>query len=82
MNCHLYLREGIVYLPTMGKVAEGVYRGLEFVAVVSASDIGEIRRALNETFARGNPPADFVTVGGGSAGDRGEVGQAFRAACW
>ena len=60
MNCHLYLREGMVYLPTMGKVAEGVYRGLEPVAVVSASDIGEIRRALNETFARGNPPARLL----------------------
>ena len=60
MNCHLYLREGMVYLPTMGKVAEGVYRGLEPVAVVSASDIGEIRRALNETFARGNPPAQLL----------------------
>jgi hypothetical protein len=60
MNCHLYLREGMVYLPTMGKVAEGVYRGLEPVAVVSASDISEIRRALNETFARGNPPAQLL----------------------
>ena len=60
MNCHLYLRGGTVYLPTMGKVAEGVYRGVEPVAVVSASDIGGIRRALHETVARGNPPAQLL----------------------
>src|SRR5580704_18509428 len=60
MNCHLYLRGGTVYLPTMGKVAEGVYRGVEPVAVVSASDIGGIRRALHETVARGNPPAHLL----------------------
>jgi hypothetical protein len=29
MNCHLYLRRGTVYLPTMGKMNEGFYRGVE-----------------------------------------------------
>jgi hypothetical protein len=44
----------------MGKVAEGVYRGVEPVAIVSASDIGGMRRALHETVARGNPPAQLL----------------------
>jgi hypothetical protein len=40
MNCHLYLRRGNVYLPTMGKMDEGFYRGVEPVADVSASNTG------------------------------------------
>jgi hypothetical protein len=60
MNCHLYLRKGMVYLPTMGKIDEGIYRAVEPVAVVSASDIDGIRQALEETIARGNPTARLL----------------------
>jgi hypothetical protein len=55
MNCHLYLRSGTIYLPTMGKMDEGFYRAVEPVTLVSASDIDGIRRALQTTIARGNP---------------------------
>jgi hypothetical protein len=55
MNCHLYLRKGTVYLPTMGKMDEGFYRGVEPVVVVSASDIEGTRQALQAVMARGNP---------------------------
>jgi FAD/FMN-containing dehydrogenase len=55
MNCHLYFRKGTVYLPTMGKMDEGFYRGVEPVAVVSASNTQEVRQALRATIARGNP---------------------------
>lgn len=55
MNCHIYLRKGIVYVPTMGKMAKGFYRGVEPVAVVPASNTEALRRALAETIARGNP---------------------------
>jgi hypothetical protein len=55
MNCHLYLRSGKVYIPTMGKMDEGFYRAVEPVAVVSASDIDGIRAALQAAIARGNP---------------------------
>lgn len=55
MNCHIYLRNGIVYLPTMGKMDKGFYRGVEPVAVVAASNTETLRRALEETIARGNP---------------------------
>lgn len=55
MNCHIYLRNGIVYLPTMGKMEKGFYRGVEPVAVVPVSNAEALRRALAETLARGSP---------------------------
>jgi hypothetical protein len=55
MDCEIYLRKGTVYLPTMGKMDKGFYRGVEPVAVVSASDTEGIRQALQATIARGNP---------------------------
>jgi len=55
MDCELYLRNGTVYLPTMGKMDKGFYRGVEPVAVVSASNIDGVRQALQTTIARGNP---------------------------
>src|ERR1051325_5315973 len=55
MNCHLYLRNGTVYLPTMGVMDKGFYRGVEPVAVVSLTDIKTLREALIDTISRGNP---------------------------
>src|SRR5271168_5537056 len=55
MNCHLYLRRGMLYLPTMGKMDKGFYRGVEPVAVVSASNTEGVRQSLQATIARGNP---------------------------
>lgn len=55
VNCHLFLRKGTLYLPTMGKMEEGFYRAVEPVAVVSASNIEGVRQALRTTIARGNP---------------------------
>jgi hypothetical protein len=51
----IYLRKGTVYLPTMGKMDEGFYRGVEPVAVVSAANTEEVRQALRAAIARGNP---------------------------
>jgi hypothetical protein len=50
-----YLRKGIVYLPTMGKVEPGFYMHTEPVAVVPVSDTADLRRALADTLRRGNP---------------------------
>jgi hypothetical protein len=55
MNCHLYVRKDVMYLPTMGKMGEGFYRGVEPVAVVPASNTEGVRQALQVTIARGNP---------------------------
>jgi hypothetical protein len=62
MNCEveLYLRKGVVYVPTMGKMDEGFYRGVEPVAVVSASNTEEVRQALRATIARGNPAVPIL----------------------
>ena len=55
MNCHISLRNGIVYMPTMGKMAGGFYRGVEPVAVVPARNTEALRQALKATITRGNP---------------------------
>jgi hypothetical protein len=47
--------KGTLYLPTMGKMEEGFYRGVDPVAVVSASNVEGIRLALRTMIARGNP---------------------------
>jgi hypothetical protein len=60
MNCHLYLRSGTIYLPTMGKMDEGFYRAVEPVAVVSASDIDGTRKALQAAIVRGNPAVPIL----------------------
>jgi hypothetical protein len=60
MDCDVYLRKGILYLPTMGKMGEGFYRGVEPVAVVSVSNTSEVRQALQTTIARGNPTVPML----------------------
>ena len=55
MHCHVYLRKGTVYLPTMGEVEKGFYRGVEPVALVSVTNTKSLRQALLATIARGNP---------------------------
>ena len=55
MHCNLYLKKGIVYIPTMGQMGRGFYRGIEPVAIASASDTESLRQALRETINRGNP---------------------------
>ena len=63
MNCHIYLRKGTVFLPTMGKMDEGFYRGVEPVTAVAASDAAGVRRALQTTMARGNPTVPMLRRG-------------------
>lgn len=60
MYCDLCLRKGTVYLPTMGKMDKGFYRGVEPVAAVSASNTATLRQALAETIARGNPDVPML----------------------
>jgi hypothetical protein len=60
MNCHLYLRKGILYVPTMGKMDEGFYRGVEPVAVSSVSNSEGVRECLRGAIARGNPTVPIL----------------------
>ncbi len=56
----VYLRDGIVYLPTMGKMDKGFYRGVEPVTVLPASNGEELRQALRAMIARGNPDVPML----------------------
>ena len=50
-----YLRDGIVYVPTMARrKSEPIYTTIEPVAVVPLSNSEDVRRALLETVARKN----------------------------
>jgi hypothetical protein len=55
MNHHIYLKNGIVYMPTMGMMGKGFYRGVEPVAVVPVENTEALRQALKATIVRGNP---------------------------
>jgi hypothetical protein len=55
MDCTCYLREGKVYIPTLGKMDQGFYRVIEPVTVVDVSDTDALHAAFSETIARGNP---------------------------
>lgn len=48
-----YLRNGVVYVPTVGKQG-GVYTIIEPVAVMPVGDIERVRRAFRDTTARKN----------------------------
>lgn len=60
MYFSISLRDGVVYLPTMGRMDKGFYRGIEPVAVVSATNSDALRRALLDTMARGNPAVSML----------------------
>ncbi len=55
MNCEIYLRNGTVYVPTMGRVDKGFFLGIEPVAVVAVSETKSLHKAIAETIVRGNP---------------------------
>ena len=59
MDWHVYLKGNVVFVPTTGALDKGVYREIEPVAVVPLSNTEGVRRALQETIARGNPPAQY-----------------------
>jgi hypothetical protein len=63
MHCHIYLRKGMVIIPTSGSVHRGLHRDVEPVAAVAASDTDAVRRALLDTIARGNPLTAYYSRG-------------------
>jgi hypothetical protein len=63
MNCEIYLRNGTVYVPTMGKMDKGFFRGVEPVAVASVSNTGALQQALQAAIARGNPDVPMLKRG-------------------
>jgi len=58
MHFSLYLRNGIAFVPTTGRVIPGgPYRDMEPVAVAPVSNAEAVRQALRAAISRGNPPA-------------------------
>ena len=60
MYFSISLRGGVVYVPTMGQMSKGFYRGIEPVAVVSVTNTETLREALLATLARGNPTVPML----------------------
>ncbi|HEX5229571.1 MAG TPA: hypothetical protein VFW44_17790 [Bryobacteraceae bacterium] len=63
MRWHVYLKGHVVFVPTTGRLDEPIYREMEPVAVLPISDAEGVRRALEATIARGNPPAPRYSAG-------------------
>jgi hypothetical protein len=55
MLCTCYLRKGIVYVPTLGRVGRAHYRVVEPITVTPVSQTSDLRDAFREAIARGNP---------------------------
>lgn|SRR5579862_240159 len=55
MYLSLYLRRGMIYIPTMGLNTAGYYSSVDPVAVAPVSDTIALRRAFQEAIMRGNP---------------------------
>lgn len=55
MLLHGYLRNGIVYVPTVAKLTTGAYLDIDPVAVESVANAISLRRAFLEANARSNP---------------------------
>jgi hypothetical protein len=55
MYVHFYLRQGVVYVPTVGKMGQGFYRDIEPVAAISVTDKEALRRIIAAKLTEGNP---------------------------
>jgi hypothetical protein len=63
MMLHAYLRNAIIYVPTVVKLQTGAYMDVDPVAVVPVANTDGLRRALLDAIARKNaivppPPKD------------------------
>ena len=56
MDYHVYLRKGLVFVPTTGRVEKGLLRDIEPVSAISISNAEGVRQALLAAITRGNPP--------------------------
>jgi len=63
MHFTCYLRKGTVYIPTLGQMGKGFYRGIEPTAVASVSDTAHLKRAILDTIAHGNPAVPVMPGG-------------------
>jgi hypothetical protein len=55
MTWHIYVRKGMVFVPTVARTEAGFYMDIEPVEVAAAADLGAIQLAVKSAVARGNP---------------------------
>ena len=55
MLWHVYLRKGIVFVPTVARTQAGYYLDIEPVAAISATDAEAVRDVVKQAITRGNP---------------------------
>ena len=55
MLMQLYLRNGMVYLPTVAQTEAGYHMDIDPVDVVSVTDTKILQRAIKEALSKGNP---------------------------
>lgn len=55
MLSHLYLRNGMVYVPTVAQTEAGFYMDIEPVRVIPANDFKALQSAIVEAICKGNP---------------------------
>jgi hypothetical protein len=61
MYCSFYLRNGVVFLPTMAKTEGGYWLGVEPVDVQNVETVGALQTVLLAAIARGNPTVPTPT---------------------
>jgi hypothetical protein len=52
---HIYVRQGIAYVPTVAKAEAGFYLDIEPVAAVPATDVDAVQAAVRQAIGTGNP---------------------------
>ncbi len=52
---HVYVRQGIAYVPTVARADAGFYLDIEPVAVVPATDVDGVQAAVRKAIGKGNP---------------------------
>jgi hypothetical protein len=58
---HLYLRNGVVYIPTVARTEAGYFMDIDPVEVVSAADGDALRHAIKEAINKRNPTVPTPT---------------------
>jgi hypothetical protein len=58
----VYLRQGVVYVPTLGKTDGGPYRWIAPYSRFQVTDETTLRQVIEDRFRRGNPALDATSV--------------------
>jgi hypothetical protein len=65
MWCHLYVRDGLAYIPTAARTEAGFHVDIEPVDVVPVADLCELAQAIKRALVRGHPQIPTPTRASG-----------------